>query len=274
MMREERKGGSGRRLLQLALGVLVSSGMVLGMGAVEAAEPQQPEGELGRQEQVSKKAAIVIDDFGNQMQGTQDMLNLPIPITVAVMPFLPTTKQDAELAHSRGKDVIIHMPMEPVKGKKSWLGPGAITSDLSDQEVRKRVEAAVDEVPYAIGMNNHMGSKITSDPKIMRIILEVCKERNLFFLDSKTTGKSVVGKLCVELGVPTASNNLFFDDVYTMEHIMKQAELFKKKLQKEDQLIAIGHVGPPGKKTAFALKKIIPELDGKVEFVPVKELVK
>lgn len=223
---------------------------------------------------VLKKAAIVIDDFGNQMQGTQEMLDLPIPFTVAVMPFLPTTKADAELAHSRGKDVIIHMPMEPVKGKKSWLGPGAITADLSDEEVRKRVEEAVDEVPYAVGMNNHMGSKITADKRIMRIILQVCKERQLYFLDSRTTGQSVVGELAAELGLPTAANGLFFDDQYTMEHIMKQAELFKKKLEKHDTLIAIGHVGLPGKKTAFALKKTIPQLDGKAEFVLVRQLVK
>lgn len=222
----------------------------------------------------AKKAAIVIDDFGNQMQGTQEMLDLPIPFTVAVMPFLPTSKEDAELAHSRGKDVIIHMPMEPVKGKKSWLGPGAITTDLSDEEIRKRVEAAVDEVPHAVGMNNHMGSKVTADKRIMRIILQVCKERQLYFLDSRTTGKSVIGELAAELGVPTAANGLFFDDQYTMEHIMKQAELFKKKLDKHDTLIAIGHVGPPGKKTAFALRKIIPQLDGKAEFVLVRDLVK
>lgn len=244
------------------------------VGAQTGLTAAQAGGEGTEAPPVAKKAAIVIDDFGNQMQGTQEMLDLPIPFTVAVMPFLPTSKEDAELAHSRGKDVIIHMPMEPVKGKKSWLGPGAITTDLSDEEIRKRVEAAVDEVPHAVGMNNHMGSKVTADKRIMRIILQVCKERQLYFLDSRTTGKSVIGELAAELGVPTAANGLFFDDQYTMEHIMKQAELFKKKLDKHESLIAIGHVGPPGKKTAFALRKIIPQLDGKAEFVLVRDLVK
>jgi uncharacterized protein len=244
------------------------------VGAGSGLSAAQVNGEGTEAPPPAKKAAIVIDDFGNQMQGTQEMLDLPIPFTVAVMPFLPTSKEDAELAHSRGKDVIIHMPMEPVKGKKSWLGPGAITTDLSDEEIRKRVEAAVDEVPHAVGMNNHMGSKVTADKRIMRIILQVCKERQLYFLDSRTTGKSVIGELAAELGLPTAANGLFFDDQYTMEHIMKQAELFKKKLEKHETLIAIGHVGPPGKKTAFALRKIIPQLDGKAEFVLVRDLVK
>lgn len=259
------------RMLAAAL-VLWMAMLAAGTGA--GLSSAQAEGDEPEAKPVVKKAAIVIDDFGNQMQGTQEMLDLPIPFTVAVMPFLPTSREDAELAHARGKDVIIHMPMEPVKGKKSWLGPGAITADLSDEEIRKRVEAAVDGVPHAVGMNNHMGSKVTADKRIMRIILQVCKERQLYFLDSRTTGKSVIGELAAELGVPTAANGLFFDDQYTMEHIMKQAELFKKKLDKQETLIAIGHVGPPGKKTAFALRKIIPQLDGKAEFVLVRDLVK
>jgi polysaccharide deacetylase 2 family uncharacterized protein YibQ len=255
-----------------------------GAGAVcTRAAASAPEGETGardtplRQESPASplsKAAIVIDDFGNNMQGTQEMLDLPIPITVAVMPGLPSTVPDAEMAHAKGKEVIIHLPMEPVKGKKSWLGPGSITTDLTDKEIRARVEAAVDEIPYAIGMNNHMGSKATADPRVMRIVLKVCKERNLFFLDSRTTGKSVIGELCAELGVKTANNGLFFDEVYTLEHIMKQVERFKKHMGKHEQGIAIGHVGPPGKKTAFALKKAASEMSGKVEFVPVRELVK
>lgn len=265
-------------VLTLAVALLCASTCSTPGALAVGSEPPEPESRLEDplrfEPEGRKKAAIVIDDFGNQMQGTAQMLELPIPFTVAVMPFLPTTKQDAELAHSRGKDVIIHMPMEPVKGKKSWLGPGAITTDLSDEEVKKRVEAAVDEVPYAVGMNNHMGSKVTADSRVMRIVLEVCKERGLFFLDSRTTGKSVIGQLCAELQVPTAANGLFFDEVYTLEHIMKQTERFKKKLDKQDQLIAIGHVGPPGKKTAFAIKKAVPELIGKVNFVMVRELVK
>ncbi|HWJ78763.1 MAG TPA: divergent polysaccharide deacetylase family protein, partial [Niallia sp.] len=90
--------------------------------------------------------AIVIDDFGNNMKGTEDMLNLPVPITVAIMPFLPTSKEDAIRAHEKGHEVIIHLPLEPKKGKKSWLGPGAITTNLSSKEIRKRVEDAIESI--------------------------------------------------------------------------------------------------------------------------------
>lgn len=257
--------------LVFALSVMTANGL---LPQRSVAAPQDEPIRQDEQAAQQKRAAIVIDDFGNKMQGTQEMLDLPFPITVAVMPFLPSSREDAELAHSRGKDVIVHLPMEPVKGKASWLGPRGITTDLTDEEIRTRVEEAVDQVPHAIGMNNHMGSKATADPRVMKIVLTVCKERGLFFLDSRTTGKTVVGGLCAELGVKTANNGLFFDDQYTLEHILKQTERFKKLMQKQDELIAIGHVGPPGKKTSFALKKMAPELPKDVQFVMVKDLMK
>ncbi|WP_238192026.1 divergent polysaccharide deacetylase family protein [Paenibacillus sp. L3-i20] len=222
----------------------------------------------------SRTLAIVIDDFGNGMTGTEEMLKLPIKFTVAVMPFMPTTKHDAEAAYKLGHDVIVHMPMEPNKGLKSWLGPGAITADLSNAEIRKRVEDAIDDVPHAIGMNNHMGSKITADERIMRIVLTVCKERGMFYLDSKTTPKTVVPKIAQELGVPTLGNNVFLDDVYTEQHISKQFNLVRKHLETHDSCVTIGHVGPPGKKTASVLLQSIPEMRSVAHFVKLSDLVR
>ncbi|MFC5447291.1 divergent polysaccharide deacetylase family protein [Paenibacillus aestuarii] len=222
----------------------------------------------------AKQVAIVIDDFGNNMDGTQEMLNLNIPFTVAVMPFLPSTKQDAQLAHEKGLEVILHLPMEPVRGKKSWLGPGAITTDLSNEEIRKRVIAAIDDVPYAIGINNHMGSKATADERVMKIIVEVCKERGLMILDSRTTPKSTIGKLCDQMGVPHTENQLFFDDIYTYNHISKQMVKFKKLVHDKEISIAIGHVGPPGKKTAQVIKEAIPSIQQEATFVPISKTVK
>ncbi|MFC0212637.1 divergent polysaccharide deacetylase family protein [Paenibacillus chartarius] len=221
-----------------------------------------------------KQVAVVIDDFGNGMKGTKEMLELPIPFTAAVMPFLPTTKSDAELAHKMGKPVFLHMPMEPRKGKRSWLGPGAITMDLSDEEVRQRIEAAIDDIPYVEGINNHMGSKVTASERMMRVILTVCKERGLVYLDSKTNDKSVAGKIAKELGVKYAENELFLDDVYTAKHVSGQVAKLRKKLKEKDDCIIIGHVGPPGPVTAEVLKQSIPELQKNVTFVPVTKLTK
>lgn len=221
----------------------------------------------------SKQIAIVIDDFGNGMKGTAQMLNLPVRLTVAVMPFLPTTKQDAQAAHAKGHDVIVHMPMEPVRGKASWLGPNAILTSLPDEEIRRRVEAAIDDVPYAVGMNNHMGSKATADERVMRIVLQVCKEKGLFFLDSRTSYKSVIPKVAKEVGVPLLRNDVFLDDVYTARHVSRQLDVVKQKLEKKENCVVIGHVGPPGLITSGALKSAIPQLERDAKFVLLTELL-
>lgn len=270
MWKAVRKEGLSFRCLQRILTIVLATVL----GVCTALYPLRAGAEPLLESTAKKQAAIVIDDFGNDMLGTKEMLALPIPFTIAVMPFLPTTKRDAELAHASGRDVIVHLPMEPVRGKKSWLGPGAITIDLSNDEVRSRVIAAVDDVPHAIGINNHMGSKVTADERIMRIVLEVCKERGLFILDSRTSPRSVFGKLAKEMGVKTAENNLFFDDVYTTRHIAKQMTKFQEHLRAHETCIAIGHVGMPGQKTAEVIKQAIPALRKEhVEFVPVAKLV-
>lgn len=220
-----------------------------------------------------KEIAIVIDDFGNAMKGTEQMLDLPVKITVAVMPFLPTTKKDADEAFRKGHDVIVHLPMEPLHGKRSWLGPGSIMTDLSDEEIRKRVEAAIDDVPHAIGMNNHMGSKATSDERVMRVVLQACKERGLFFLDSRTSYRTVVPKVAAELGVQTLHNNVFLDDVYTPHHVSRQIGVVKKYLQDHERCVVIGHVGPPGIITSGMLRSAIPGLMNEATFIPISNML-
>jgi len=220
-----------------------------------------------------KRVAIVIDDFGNGMSGTEDMLSLPIPLTVAVMPFLPTSGRDAEEAHRRGHEVIIHMPMEPNHGKREWLGPGALTADLDDAEIRKRVEAAIAAIPHAVGMNNHMGSKITADSRIMAIVMDVCREHGLFYLDSRTTHKSVIPEVAAEYRVPMLTNKLFLDDQYHLAHIQKQLQRLQRKLEGEETMIAIGHVGPSGKNVASALRQWSGEMRQGATFVKASDLI-
>ncbi|WP_379134661.1 divergent polysaccharide deacetylase family protein [Paenibacillus sp. sgz500958] len=220
------------------------------------------------------RVAVIIDDFGNGMRGTDEMFKLPVKLTVAVMPFLSTTKEDAIRAHKRGDDVLLHLPMEPRHGKPEWLGPGAVLSQMSDDEVRKRVEAALDDVPYAIGINNHMGSKVTSDERVMDIVLSVCKERGLFFVDSKTSYRSVVGKLSAQKGLPRVENQVFLDDNHTAGHVLKQMHLVHEKAMKSRYCITIGHVGIQGKETAAGIRGGINEMKDSVEFVGISDLLK
>nr|WP_199898951.1 divergent polysaccharide deacetylase family protein [Paenibacillus popilliae] len=202
-----------------------------------------------------KTAVIVIDDFGNNSRGTQAVMDLPFKITVAVMPFLKYTKSDAERAHAAGHEVIVHMPMEALGGKKAWLGPGVITTDLHEDEIRKRVHAAIDDVPHAVGMNNHMGSKVTVDPKVMRVILEVCKARGIYFLDSHTNYRSVVAKVAEEVKIPALENHIFLDDIHKASAIKKQFNLMRMHLKNHNICIAIGHVGSAGHITAAIVKE-------------------
>lgn len=243
----------------------------VGVGYAEKLAIDGPSLELSHQSE--RKLAIVIDDFGNGMDGTTEMMELPIHFTAAIMPFMPTTKQEAELLHKRGHEVIVHLPMEPMRGKPEWLGPGAIMTNLSDEEIRARVEAAIQDVPYARGMNNHMGSKATADERVMRIVLSVVKEHGMFFLDSRTTYKTVVPKLAAELGVELLSNQVFLDDVYTIQHIAKQIGITSKHLESNSSCVVIGHVGPPGKKTAAVIRDAIPQLKRQASFVRLSEML-
>ncbi|MDR9854343.1 divergent polysaccharide deacetylase family protein [Paenibacillus sp. VCA1] len=238
--------------------------------------PENKEGRKAARQSVNKekKVAVIIDDFGNGQGGTEEMLSMPIKLTVAIMPFLPTTKSDAEQAHKKGFDVLVHMPMEPKHGNPKWLGPGAITSDMTDEEVRQKVEEAIDDVPHAIGMNNHMGSKITGDERIMSIVLKVCQERGLFFVDSKTNYHSIVGKLAVNMGMPPVANHIFLDDRHTISHITGQMKAVEARAREYGNCVTIGHVGTQGQKTAAAIKSSAAEMQGRVTFVGISDLVR
>ncbi|WP_019121539.1 divergent polysaccharide deacetylase family protein [Brevibacillus massiliensis] len=250
----------------------VSSGLLL--AALLVSFTLFPSDALPADSPVSQKknVAIVIDDFGNNMAGTAEIIELPFHLTIAVMPFQRTTQRDAEWAYHAGHDVFVHIPMEPLSKNVRGLGKGAITTDLSDEEIRLRVNDAIDDVPHAVGINNHMGSKATADRRVMRAVLQVCRERGLTFLDSKTNHLSIAGEVAKELGVHYAENHLFLDNKNSSRYIQNQIGRIYQHLSNKDSCVAIGHVGRPGKKTAAVLKKTLPELNKKANLVGVTQL--
>ena len=218
--------------------------------------------------------AIIIDDFGYGGAGTKEMLSLDIPFTAAVMPFLESSKQDSKAAVEAGKEVIIHMPMESYTGKKAWLGPRSINAELTDDEVKKLVNDAMEEIEGAVGINNHMGSKVTEDNRLMKDILEIVKENNMVFIDSMTTANSVTKSVSEEIGTISLYRDVFLDSTTEQEKVEQNLiELADKALQK-GYAVGIGHVGPEGGKiTAAAIKKLAPELKERgIEFVTITEL--
>ncbi|KTD85458.1 divergent polysaccharide deacetylase family protein [Paenibacillus etheri] len=262
----------------IAVAAVMITTIVPATPTVSAATSKDNVTNTQREESAPKRdkvaVAIIIDDFGNGMKGTDEMFSLPIKLTVAVMPFLPTSAKDATRAHERGDDVLVHLPMEPRQGNPKWLGPGAILAKMSDEEVRQKVEAALENVPYAIGINNHMGSKITGDERIMAVILSVCKERGLFFVDSKTNYRSVAGNMAYRMGLPRLENHIFLDDIHTASHVLKQMGLVKDLAQDQRYCVTIGHVGVHGKETAAGIRSGIEHLKDSVEFIGISDLVK
>lgn len=221
------------------------------------------------------KIAIVIDDLGQNAKGTAEMMALPYPITFAVMPNLENTREEARLAVQKGHQVIIHMPMAPEVGKASWLGPGAITPDLSEDEVSRRIRAAIIQLPEAVGLSNHTGSKITADRKMMKAVLRELKANNLFVLDSRTTEKTVIPDLAREMGVPWAERSVFLDNANGTENIKKQLDLLAVTALEKGEAIGIGHVGKTGPSMAKALEDRLPQMKARgIVIVPVSKLTK
>jgi uncharacterized protein len=219
------------------------------------------------------KAAIIIDDFGGGTGGVRDFLEGEIPITVAVMPFTESSKKHAVWAHKNGFEVMIHLPMEPKKGKRSWLGPKPITVDLSPKEVRQRVEEAIESVPYAVGLNNHMGSLAVEDKEIVRTIVEVAKERKLFIIDSGTSPGTKFPEIAKELGVPLLKRDVFLDNISSSSYVRKQMTRLAKVTEIKGQGIAIGHVGITGKVCSVGVFQSMEEFKQRnIKIVPVSEL--
>ncbi len=221
------------------------------------------------------EAAIIIDDFGGNVKGVDSFLAGQIPITVAIMPFLEQTKEQAERAHAAGLEVIVHLPLEPKKGKASWLGPKGITNKLSDEEIRNRVHAAIADVPHAVGLNNHMGSKIVEDERIMRIIMEIVKEHSLYMIDSGTSNRSVIPLLANDLGIPYGTRDIFLEDSLSSRgYVETQMGKLAQMANKNGKAIAIGHVGIKGEETAAGVKNSLERFKQEgITLVPVSKLI-
>jgi len=218
--------------------------------------------------------ALIIDDLGYASPDLVARLcSQSVNFDVAVLPYQKFTIQSAEIAHSKGKEVMLHLPMEPngYPGPGKNPGPSAIMYDLPEREVRHRVKKAMAAVPFVKGVNNHMGSCITRDRSRMAWILEEVKAKEYFFVDSLTEKNSVAFHVATKLDVPSARREIFLDDDRDPVAIVKQWERTIALARSSGHAIAIGHICP---QTIGVLETLIPKSVSKVQFVKVSNIIK
>ena len=217
------------------------------------------------------RVAIIFDDAGYGLRGAREIEAIGRPLTISILPHLPYSTVIAEEAPARGVQVILHLPMEP-DNTAIQVGEGGIKVAMSDEEIQHAIAADFATVPYAVGANNHMGSLATSDPRVMRAVLQEMKTRRLFFVDSVTSPHSVAVQVAREVGVPTAARAVFLDNQDDEAYVRGQFRTLIAVAQARGQAIAIGHVG---RVTARVLVSLLPEFDeAGIQFVRVSDLVR
>jgi hypothetical protein len=191
-------------------------------------------------------------------------------MTVSVIPSLPHSQDAATLARKLGKEILLHLPMEPVEPVKSDVD--VVLTSMNDRDIRDLVERYAGELPYVSGANNHMGSLATQDERVMKAVLSVLKSRGLFFLDSLTSGKSVAYNTARSMGVGSARNDLFLDaETEDPGVIEKRLERLISIAKRNGSAIGIGH---PKRWTLEALKRSAEMIEQSgVELVFVSEVI-
>lgn len=213
------------------------------------------------------KIAIVIDDVGYHTQYDQAVLAMPTEVAVAIIPVSPYAKNRHQLAVQQGRNILIHLPMQPRNNQK--IEEGGLHLGMSQQTVESRIQAAKAILPNAIGLNNHMGSAATADIMLMNYLMTALKQHHLAFLDSKTIGNSVAAKTAKQQGVQSLERHIFLDNSDHYEDIQRQFQLALNYARKHGSAIMIGH---PRKNTVAVLQKQLSQLPSDIRLVTIQSL--
>lgn len=196
--------------------------------------------------------------MGNHRSRGHAALELPGELTYAIMPFTPHGRELAEAARATGKEVMLHAPMSTVDGLR--LDPGGLTAELSREEFRASLVAALDDVPGVRGVNNHMGSDLTQRRRQMAWLMQELRWRDLYFVDSRTSDKTVAATVAAEFRVPHLSRQVFLDNDASLEAIDERFGVLTAKAREEGIAVAIGH---PYRETIEYLQATLPTLEEK-----------
>ncbi|MDX8412068.1 MAG: divergent polysaccharide deacetylase family protein [Mariprofundaceae bacterium] len=184
---------------------------------------------------------IIVDDVGHDLSVVERLVALPFPVTVSILPFSPYARQSAEMAHAAGLVVMLHMPMEPESARfRQSMGDDFLHEGMNEHEVRDLLAKALARVPYAQGVNNHMGSALTSRPEPMRWVMAFCQEQDLFFIDSRTKASSVAAEEARNAGIVWGERNVFLDHERTLPALQAAWQQALGKAGKAGAIV-IGH---------------------------------
>lgn len=208
------------------------------------------------------KLAIVIDDFGYRPHNENQVLAMPAAISVAVLPNAPHAREMATKAHNAGHEVLIHLPMAPLS--KQPLEKDTLRPDMSSDEIERIIRNAVDNVPYAVGLNNHMGSAMTSSLFGMQKVMQALARYDLYFLDSMTIGNSQAMRAATGTGVKVIKRKVFLDDTQNEADIRRQFNRAVELARRNGSAIAIGHPHPS---TVRVLQQMLPTLPPDITLV-------
>ena len=209
--------------------------------------------------------SLIIDDLGQNLPRDRRVLALPGPVTTAIMPDTPHATEFAREAHRAGKTVILHMPMDPATGPFAWH------PELPIEELEKRLNAAFKAVPYAEGINNHMGSRMTAQRPAMAWLMEDLQRRHKFFVDSRTSAQTVAAAEAQKIGLASVSRDVFLDDEPTEAAIFTQLQTAISLARKQGSAVMIGHPYP---QTLAVLERELPRLKAQgIDWIDIKLMI-
>lgn len=201
------------------------------------------------------KVVLIIDDIGNNQQLGQRALALPGDVNYAILPFSLYGRRLARQADDQNKEVLLHAPMSNVRNRP--LGRGALTEEMTQLEFNETLARQLAAVPNAKGINNHMGSLLTQMPKQMSWLMNELKERELYFIDSRTTANTVAETVAIAQHLPHLRRHVFLDNQRQRDAIRQQFEKLLHTAKREGIAVGIGHPYP---ETLAFLEQALPAL--------------
>jgi polysaccharide deacetylase 2 family uncharacterized protein YibQ len=216
------------------------------------------------------QVTIIIDDLGYDRKLAEKLSQLDAVLTFSILPHSPFQESIANSAKARGFEIMLHLPMEPIEYPSVNPGPGTLLTSMTPDQLIHQLKEDLKAVPYIKGVNNHMGSKMTAESSRLYQIFSVLKERNLYFIDSRTTSQTLCKPSARLFQIPFAQRDVFLDHLQDAEFIRKQIKELIRVAQHNGYAVGIGH---PHLITINILREMLPELQKKVKLVPASEIV-